>query len=481
MSYTPVQSDINMLFQKVKKRKIRLELLDKKFRVLSMIEGNCESDNFSIDSTSLIRRTYSCNLHIADDSLLIGPDKIVWFDKYIRPYVGIYNPRTKKYIWYLKGTFAYETADYSYDENNNTLSLSCVDLISILTGDRNGRQTGLDFTIPQGEDVRKSIIGIIKTFGFTQYRIDIPDTTVAYDLEFSANASAHEMIEELMQFCPNYEYFFDIDGIFVVQRIPCFSNDVTILDDKVLHKLKTSDPESYSVDFKTVKNCIEVWGHEFDEEELSGFNTATYSNGMYDVTFEAITALEEYMVVGMTVPAANPANTKVRINGKWTFELIDRYNKSVPAGTMQKDTSYMFLYQNSKLYYLGGFNIHAIFKNEFPNSQFSIENVGEEIWEIKSGGEYEDILSDAEAMERAMYECYLSNFNESLSFSIEDIPWLDVNQKVSYLPQNANSEKPLEWLITSISGSADENGSTIDLSLIRFYPDWSEIYKEIAR
>lgn len=476
MSYTPVQTDFDILYQPVKKRMLKIEILNRKFQVLGMIEGDCKSDSFTIDSSAINRRNYQCDISITSNTYLIGSDKRIWFDKYVRPYVGIYSLRDKTYHWYLKGTFAFSDANYVYNEEDNSVSLACFDLMSMLSGDRNGRQTGLSFSIPAGEDVRTSIIGIIKVFGFNQYRIDLPDIAVQYDLEFSANATAYDMIEELMQFCPNYEFFFDIDGVFCIQRMPCYTDDITILDNDILHRLRTSDEESYSLDFKTVKNCIEIWGKEFDEESLSGFADATYIDNTYNVEYEAITELSEYMLFGLTAPAANEDGVKICINGEWTFDLYDRYENKLSAGIMEANSSYVFLYQNSKVYFLGGFQIHATFKNEIADSPFSIDNIGEEIWEIKSGTDYENITSDAEAYERAMYEAYQSNFNESLSLTLEDIPWLDVNQKVSYQAQNMNIDEPVEWLISSINGSATEDGGTINVSLVRWYPDWSEIY-----
>lgn len=449
-------------------------MLNKNYMVIESIEGNLISDNYSIDSSSDIRRSYSLDMHVADSSFKIGVNKKIWFDKLIRPYIGIYSLRDKEIIWYSKGTFCFNEATYSYDGSSATLSLSCNDLMCMLTGDRNGYQTGLNFTIPIGENIRTSIIGIIKTFGFTKYKIPNFERTVQYDLNFNNNTSAYEMIKKLMEFCPNYEFFFDLDGTFVIQRIPCYKNDMDLFDDSFIENVFISE-DSYSVDF-TAKNCIEIWGKEFSEDNISRFtDQCSYSNNIYSATFEKFTTLEDHMYIGIVIPMVNQAGFKVQLGNLGIYDVIDDYGRSIRANVLNADTSYIFKYYGGKLYFCGGFNIRAIYKNTDITNPLSIQNLGSEVWESMSGGEYENITSDLLAKERAMYECYYKNsLNESLSLTLLDIPWLDVNTKISYTPESTN--KTERWLIKSISG--DTISGKCSISLSKFYPDWSEIFNQ---
>jgi len=46
------------------------------------------------------------------------------------------------------------------------------------------------------------------------------------------------------------------------------------------------------------------------------------------------------------------------------------------------------------------------------------------------------------------------------------VPWLDVNQKISYVLQGEGEEK--QYIIKSISGSTTE--ATMSISCVSFYP-----------
>lgn len=472
--FIPSQADIALINQKEKTLYTKIEILDENYLAVNCVEGQMITDSFTIDSSSPNRRTYNVDFYINDSSVDVGENRIFWFNRYIRPYVGFYSLRDETIKWYLKGTFAFSETNYVYEPAKKTLSITCLDLISLLNGDLGGRSDGLTFTISKGEDVRTSIIGILSSFKFNKYRIDIPgNASVPYDLEFSANTTAYEMISKIMEVLPSYEYFFDIDGTFVVQRRPCYTNDTPILTDAILNSLFIS--ETYKQDFTNVKNCIQIWAHEFNTDNMRYSNSCIYhsTSNLYAAAFEGLDKLADYTILSIKIPETNKSGCSLKINNIGTFKVLTEYEKELTAGVLNKDTSYVFLYKNSNLYYLGQYQIQAVYKNEINESPFSIQNIVREIWEIKQGDEYSNIISDANALERAMYECYkASNTNESLTLDLIDIPWLDVNQKISYTLSKETT--PYEWLVNNISGSTMEGNIRITCS--RFFPDWSEKY-----
>lgn len=476
MAYYPTQSDLDLLFQESKKIYSKVELLNRDYLIVGSLEGQLLSDSFNIDASSSIRRTYNCRLQVSDSSFYVGADKKIWFDRWIRPYVGIYSLREKQIKWYLKGTFSYASASYAYSASDHTLSLQCSDLMCMLTGDVDGVKPSLGFSIPAGEEIRTSVIGILKTFGFTRHRIEDLPRTVPYDLEFQAGATAYEMIEKLMEFCPNYEFFFDLDGTFVIQRIPCYTDDADVFDRELFSRLLISE-DDYSLNF-TAKNCIEVWGKSYSGDQISRFtDTCTYTDNTYRAVFDGLTEeeLTDYMILGIKVPAANQADFKVSLNGLLTFTALDDYGRTIKAGRLLAGSSYLFLYKNKQLYFLGPFTIHTQFKNESASSPFSVQNVGRELWGVCSGAEYDSITSETLAKERAMYECYYkSHLNEALSLTLVDIPWLDVNQKAAYTLRSTG--ETYRFMINSISGETLSGSCKVNLS--RFYPDWSETFSQ---
>lgn len=360
MSYYPNQDDINLLFQPTKQIYSKVEILNKDYMVIQNIEGKLISDSGNVDASSNVRRTYNCSLQITSPILDFSDTSVIWFDKYIRPYIGIYDIKRKRIVWYLKGTFSSLNATHTYDEATNTLSLTCNDLMCRLTGDLDGKQVGLNFKIPAGEDIRTSLIGIIEVFGFTRYRIDDLPRRVQHDLEFNAGATAYNMIESLMEFCPNYEFFFDIDGTFVVQRIPCYTNDSDIMTDDIIDRLLVRQ-DSYTVGFKA-KNCVEVWGKSYDEESVDRMAESCTSadgssyivrirNGMnsqnQELTWDVV---PDYLIFAVTTPksitnkAGCSMSIKVVDSTFGPYKIYDDYDRELKAGDLEPDTTYLFCY-----------------------------------------------------------------------------------------------------------------------------------------
>ena len=354
MSFYPSQDDLNLLFQATKSVYSKVEILNRQYTVVDSIEGQLIDDDYSVDSNSNVRRTYSCRLQITESSLDFNKDNYVWFDKYIRPYVGIYDMRRKTVVWYLKGTYCSVNASQTFDAENNTLSLTCNDLMCRLTGDQDGKQQALTFTIWTGENIRSAIIEILSVFRFTKYNIcELPRRTT-YDLTFSAGTTAYAMIESLMQFCPNYEFFFDIDGTFVVQRIPCYTNDTDTLTNEIMQRLLVSQ-DTYSVAFNA-KNCAQVWGKSYDSGSVDRMaESCTYSGGTYTVKFggDPLTSLPDYLIFGVTVNAANAAGCRMTVKDSanttlGTYTIYDDYDETLSAGTMAAGTTYLFCFDTSE-------------------------------------------------------------------------------------------------------------------------------------
>lgn len=45
---------------------------------------------------------------VSDSSFTLSEDSQIWLDKMIKVYVGIIDVRTKSYVWYLQGTYAFQ-------------------------------------------------------------------------------------------------------------------------------------------------------------------------------------------------------------------------------------------------------------------------------------------------------------------------------------------------------------------------------------
>lgn len=155
------------------------------------------------------------------------------------------------------------------------------------------------------------------------------------------------------------------------------------------------------------------------------------------------------------------------------------------------NTSYCFKYNNSKIYYLGQWQIHALAVevltvpekeseafNEYVtkfncnniiftqfDSRFSIENIGVKA-QVLSGDDFEEIFTDDLALQRAEYENWKSmRIADIVSLTTIQIPWLDVNEKVTYQLPNKQLKT---YTIERISYSNTSETMTIEMST--FYP-----------
>ena len=145
--YSPTQADIAIIKQTEKDVYVKIDLLNKQFKILESLQGNLISDSLSVDSESKQRRSYNCEMYVSDASLLIGDDKKIWIDKYIRVYYGIKSVRSKEIVWWLIGTFSYINVNYNYSSTENNISLSCADLMADFDGTKNGQLNGYSLTI----------------------------------------------------------------------------------------------------------------------------------------------------------------------------------------------------------------------------------------------------------------------------------------------------------------------------------------------
>ena len=187
--YVPSPLEISLLKQHTKNIHLKVELLNHDFTLQDSLEGNLVSDTLNIESDSKQRRSYSCNLCVTDSTFLVGADKKVWINKYIRVYYGIEPSNVKQLIaqyshkadalrakaskasttdeervklseqilkldndvirlerigdcyWWLIGTFTYLNASYTYSGTDNSLSLQCADMMADFDGTKNGQIT----------------------------------------------------------------------------------------------------------------------------------------------------------------------------------------------------------------------------------------------------------------------------------------------------------------------------------------------------
>lgn len=472
----PSSQDIRLIKQIEKTVYVNIELTDRHFKVLDSLQGNLISDNLSVDSGSKQRRNYSCELHVTDPSLLIGNDKKIWIDKYIRVYYGIKESRRGAVTWWLIGTFTYVDASYSYSAEENTLSLTCSDLMVDFDGTKNGQIPGLKFLIPAGEDIRKSVLAVLKEMGIDRYNVEDIRKEVPYDLEFSTPATYCDILSKLCELYPSWEFFFDVDGTFIWRKIPTGLSEPVVLDDTLIDCLWIDETANNT--FSEVYNVTEVWGKTLNLESTDRYaETSSFSSGVYQISLDGVSSLEDIDhldQIGIHICQDTPAGAQVSINGLPAVPIVNDDGTPVTEGRMKADTTYVFSYRRNMgdkkqncLYLLGQYQAHGIYKEMSPDCPFSVPNLG---YEILNSVTCDHLYSDDLCRNQAEYLTYQTTaMLDTISLKLILIPWLDVNQKIRYTSKTTG--KTSQYMIKSFQWSTFDG--TMSMTLYRFSEDFS--------
>ena len=335
MAYSITQNDLKLLRNRNKDLWIKLELLEKNengdFTVLDTIKGTILSGDYSEDAESDIRRTLNLSMLQIDKSYTVGEYNRIWVDKFVRIYFGQKDSRSKDVYYYKKGIFVFNDAQTVYSASDNSISVSCSDLVSTLDGTHSGTIDAVEVKINQGTIIRDAIIQTITQLGgIKSYRVDdlgvytclegitedylqqretIPDwNQVPYDLEFSTGVTVWEIVTKLRDLYPGYEAFFDEEGTFICQRIPNCDADDIVLTNEIINPLVIS--ENSTVDLSSVRNVTKIYGKSIETDRYS--EECTTSENVYKVPLKTF-VFSTNTIVGVKVDSTNIDDMKLHI------------------------------------------------------------------------------------------------------------------------------------------------------------------------
>lgn len=402
---------------------LKIEVLDQNNQIIGTIHG-VVSGSMSINGESDIRRTASLVVQpTLTEKIKLTEDSLLWLNKDIRVFIGLYNVRTRQYKYYCLGYYVYTDTSGTYDAATNSLTINCADFMKKLDGTKNGQLGSLVIQYPAYKEnsetgeaiqyytVQKAIEKTLKDSArITNYRIDdigeyraLPEynndwenyreeykttwNTIPFDQEFSAGCSVLSILTTLRDLFSNYEMFFDMESnTFICQLKPlCYEDDI-YLDNDFLQRVLIS--ENTSVDMTMVRNICEIWGKVIDKDFYC--EECSYKNNIYTATNKAYE--KEYSngdLIGLKIPAANQANAKININNFGAIGIYNEANeKPIEASELKPDNVYVFKIKKERIdkqdvtraYLLGQWQIHAInvLTNGRKSGQFVTDPDGEE-------------------------------------------------------------------------------------------------------
>ena len=203
--------------------------------------------------------------------------------------------------------------------------MQALDLMSKLTCLRNGNLEGIPTKIAKDENVREAIIKTIELGGFTKYICEECKTNdgtivpVPYDIEIDVGGTIYDILTGLRDIMPNYQIYFDINGVFHYEPIPLAYDDPVLIDDDLFNNVLIS--ENINTDFESVKNYVEVLGHTWDVDYYSPSESTTVNGGTITPTFADLKTLEDGTAVGITLPT-NATSVQILPDGYTQLEYI---------------------------------------------------------------------------------------------------------------------------------------------------------------
>ena len=330
-----------------------------------------------------------------------------------------------------------------------------------------------------------------------------------YDQDFSAGATVASMLTTLRDLYPNYEMYFNCDGVFCCNMIPsCYEDDIVFNSD-FFDRIYIS--ENTSVDLTGVKNVCEVWGQTIETDFYT--ENCTYSNNIYTCNVDTYDEYCNGDIIAILIPSANQKGSSLNINGLGTIQIMDENTEEpIEANIIDENQVYAFKIKKKyinksnviKVYLLGQWQPHAInvltngtkptedytaqdgtvvkkYSKEYfqkiyncntiefttiKDSPFSIEELGL-ILDVKTGGEYDNITSDSLAAARAEYENWKNaRLTDNISITTKLSPFADVNIKVSYRRKDTGEIN--QYIVKNISH--DPSAGTTSWTLMKFYP-----------
>jgi hypothetical protein len=575
MATTITAAQVNTVKQTMRNITVRIDVLNYDYSVGGSLSGNVIDGNVSINSNSDIRRTLSIAT-VVTDQINIDVNSTAWFDKYIQVYVGIDEQATGETAWTNMGIYIINQPTYNYDAETFTLSFEAVDLMGLLTGLRKGNLLE-EYFIPQGSNVKEVMTAVMTENSFTKYvisectNVDGSIQEVPYDMSFDLGSTWYNILDTLRQILPQYQIYFDADGVFHYEQLPLTDSEPVRIDDAIWHENVLN--ESINIDFQSVKNKIKVYGATHDASFFPAETNVAENVITFDVAELTDDDLYDYAMIGFVLDSSVVTNQGIQIklkdgvartlenyNGGWTRQLqADTYYTIMyvessniwqllghyqAIGEWQEDnpdspfyvgnTDMTYWAKNIQMIAEGGyvtpyiwveglpedlgantkigFKILGSQKNIFANlTSFYLNGIQKEIgvsgtsqtsiiynesgtyyielypngnwyWMgetnpqstfgivplVLYGGDYDNIMSDELAVQRAKWEIYQRcRLNDAITIESVPIYWLDVGWKVAYTPLGGTVTN--QYMVDSVHVNLAHNG-TQSISLSRFFP-----------
>ena len=463
------QAQYNTAKQSQRNISIRINLLNFSKQIIDSIEGQVISGSITSDANSNMRNTCDIQMVVTDSSFNVETEGKIWMDRYIQIYIGVEDLKTHQTIWTNKGIYLLNQPTYGYSAESKVLSFQGVDMMALLT-DMRGGMLSEAYLIPVGSNVRNVIITILGVNGINEYVVDDCKNSdgsiqpVPYDMTFDIGSTWWDVLESLQSILPNYQMYFDVDGVFHYEPTPYKPNEVVRMDDDIWRQNVISENVSY--DFESVKNSVKVLGRTHPVNYFA--TNVTVNEATINLTIPNLTELTDGALIGFTLTKSVYGNIMLNVNNLGAVKLSKLDGSYVTSLAKEEYWTASYDADNQSWKFLGHVQAVGEWMDDNPNSPFFVGNPAGAIKIVLYGGEYDNIMSDELARQRAEWEIYQRcRMNDSITLTSVPIYWSEVNWMVAYTPLGQDVVN--QYLIRSITTDLTYDG-TQTYNMIRWYP-----------
>ena len=463
------QAQYNTAKQSQRNISIRINLLNFSKQIIDSVEGQVISGSITSDANSNMRNTCDIQMVVTDSSFNVEAEGKIWMDRYIQIYIGVEDLKTHQIIWTNKGIYLLNQPTYGYSAESKVLSFQGVDMMALLT-DMRGGMLSEAYLIPAGSNVRDVIITILGVNGINEYVVDDCKNSdgsiqpVPYDMTFDIGSTWWDVLEAIQSILPNYQMYFDVDGVFHYEPTPYKPNEVVRMDDDIWRQNVISENVSY--DFESVKNSVKVLGRTHPVNYFA--TNVTVNEATINLTIPNLTELTDGALIGFTLTKSVYGNIMLNVNNLGAVKLSKLDGSYVTSLAKGEYWTASYDADNQSWKFLGHVQAVGEWMDDNPNSPFFVGNPAGAIKIVLYGGEYDNIMSDELATQRAEWEIYQRcRMNDSITLTSVPIYWSEVNWMVAYTPLGQDVVN--QYLIRSITTDLTYDG-TQTYNMIRWYP-----------
>lgn len=496
-------TDLQLLSQQNKKINVRLLLLDSHFTIIDELSGALKSMSLEINAESDIRRSGSIDIFPEFDGYELTEHSALWIDRHLRIFLDYTYIPNNSTVSYCMGTFLVDSKSFSYNESSNSLSISLMDLMARLDGSHGGETGKEGVFIKTGTVIRDAVIAVVSRAGCTQYEIEplgeyyhmTTQNKVPYDIELSGSTTLLDILTQLRNLYPGYETYFDPYGVFHCNMIPTCELDFPVLDEDTFYENVTILSEDRSCGYTGIYNVVQVYGKVYDDiDRYAEPGNSSFDGSAYNIRFDNFPEYKDYTYLAAKLPADNPAEMKININGLGLRNVYDSNDNFLPAGMLKKDNTCIFLYEKGVFRYLSAYQAIglSVLVSETPpetsqdpsvksvdyykehyrcsnisfitdkNNPFTVDKIGV-LYKCLNGSEFDIIETESDALSTAKYYLWkYARLVNTISITCSIIPFLDVNQKFKY--RHLKSGQTFTYITKQLSLEISETSAQMTIT-----------------